>query len=114
MSDRPTNEDDATGFNVAPSRYSAQGRETIDRIRDQVGRAFIRALERGLSVHDASFVAYCEGCIIKYSDRLGLKGDASEDALKAAWYTLMRDHALGLGPDPRTYRANFQPYQRPE
>lgn len=91
--------DDATGFNVAPVRYSAHGRETIDRIRDTLG--------------DEAFIAYCRGTAMKYRDRAGLKGDAAEDAKKAQWYLQMADHVSFGAPDPRAYRAGFQPYVRP-
>jgi hypothetical protein len=91
--------DDATGFNVAPKRYSAHGRETIDRIRDVLG--------------DEGFAAYCCGTALKYRDRAGLKGDAAEDLKKAEWYEAMHACVLFGRPDPRTYRAGFQPYQRP-
>lgn len=90
--------DDNIGFHVAPVRYSTHGRETIDRIRDALG--------------DEGFVAYCQGTAMKYLDRLGLKGDASEDAAKARWYTEMAQHVLGMGPDPRRYREGFAPYVR--
>lgn len=92
--------DDATGFNVAPVRYSAHGRETIDRIRDLLG--------------DAGFIAYCRGTALKYRDRAGLKGDAAEDERKAAWYTQMAAHVAAPleHQDPRAYRAGWAPYVR--
>lgn len=90
--------DDATGYNVAPKRYSAHGRETIDRIRDALG--------------DEGFVAYCRGTAMKYRDRAGLKGDADEDVKKAVWYETMAEHVVGNGPDPRAYRVGFAPYTR--
>ncbi len=82
--------DDATGFHVAPSRYMAHGRETIDRIRDALG--------------DEGFAAYCLGAAMKYEDRAGLKGPAEEDMQKARWYRQMHDHVTTGTPDPRSYR----------
>lgn len=90
--------DDATGYTVAPVRYSAHGRETIDRIRDELG--------------DDGFVAYCRGAAMKYEDRAGLKGDAEEDRKKARWYRAMVGHVLDGTPDPRAYRAGHEPYRR--
>lgn len=95
----PGTGDDATGFTVAPVRYSAHGRETIDRIRDVLG--------------DTGFAAYCHGAAMKYEDRAGLKGDAEEDRKKARWYRAMMDHVLIGAPDPRAYRAGHEPYRRP-
>jgi hypothetical protein len=93
------NDDSTTGHDRAPVRYSAHGRETIDRIRDLLG--------------DEGFVAYCLGNALKYGDRAGLKGSESEDRLKAGWYLQMALHVRGLGPDPRTYRAEgYEHYQR--
>ncbi len=106
--------DDATGFHVAPMRYSSHGRETIDRIRDTVGDAYLDALRAGCSSADAAFVAYCAGTALKYRDRAGLKGPEDEDAKKAEWYEQMYAHVCGNGPDPRTYRQGFEPYARPE
>lgn len=40
--------DDATGFNVAPVRYSAQGRETIDQLRDAAPALFAEDVRGGL------------------------------------------------------------------
>lgn len=92
--------DSATGFDRAPDRYSAKGRETIDRIRDDLG--------------DEGFIAFCVGNAAKYEDRAGLKGSADEDMKKARWYRTMAAHVRGEGPDPRAERPNFVPYARPE
>jgi len=94
-----TAEDDPVGFQSAPVRYMATGRETIDRIRDELG--------------DEGFVAFCLGNAIKYEDRAGLKGAAEPDHLKSRWYRAMAAHVRGQGPDPRMDRPEFQPYQRP-
>jgi hypothetical protein len=91
---------DATGFSAPPRRYSAGGRETIDRIRD--------------SMTDAAFAAYCRGTAMKYRSRAGLKGPAAEDLEKARWYEEMESCVLREGPDPRRYRAGFAPYARQE
>jgi hypothetical protein len=92
-------QDDNTGFHVAPKRYSAAGRETIDRIRDLLG--------------DEGFAAYCLGSALKYEDRAGLKGDREEDLTKARWYREMHACVTEGGPDPRRYRQGFAAYQRP-
>ena len=91
--------DDATGFHVAPARYSAHGRETIDRIRDLLG--------------DDGFAAYCLGTAMKYEDRAGLKGPAEQDRQKAIWYRQMHACVTHGAPDPRAYRDGFVPYVRP-
>lgn len=88
------------GFNVAPKRYTRLGRETIDRIRDQLG--------------DAGFRAYCEGTLMRYLDRAGAKGDYDGDMEKARWYQQMVDHLDGRAEDPRSGRLGFEPYRRPE
>jgi hypothetical protein len=106
--------DDNTGFNVAPVRYNAEGREPIDRIRDRAGDWFAEALAAGCNVADAAFAVHCASCAFKYRDRKGLKGPEDEDERKAGWYTQMFDHLCGRGPDPRSYRAQHTPYARPE
>jgi hypothetical protein len=106
--------DDNTGFVVAPLRYSAAGRETIDRIRDRAGAWFAEATASGCSVADAAFAVHCMACAFKYQDREGLKGPGDEDARKAAWYLQMFNFLLGRGPDPRTSRPGFTPYAPPE
>lgn len=90
--------DDPAGFTAAPTRYTSQGRETIDRIRDQLG--------------DSGFVAFCIGNALKYEDRAGAKGNAEEDAAKARWYRNMVDHVVDGKPDPRRGRDGFKPYVR--
>jgi hypothetical protein len=92
--------DDAIGTKTAPTRYTGQGRETIDRIRDELG--------------DEGFVAWCKGNTIKYLDRAGRKGSADEDHAKAEFYRLMIAHVQGHGDDPRSKRPGFQSYVRPE
>lgn len=69
----------------------ATGREAIDIIRERLG--------------DAGFVAFCEGCALKYDLRAGLKGPAETDQDKARWYRAMAAHVRGEGPDPRSYRT---------
>jgi len=110
----PASGDDNTGFNVAPTRYSAAGRETIDRIRDQASDWLADALATGCSVADAAFAVHCASCAFKYRDRKGLKGPADEDEMKARWYEQMFEHLCGRGPDPRSYRDNYVPYTPPE
>lgn len=92
--------DDPVGFQNAPTRYTAKGRETIDRIRDELG--------------DDGFVAFCIGNAMKYEDRAGLKGDAESDLLKARWYRAMALHVTTGSADPRSGRPGFQGYRRPE
>jgi hypothetical protein len=53
-------------------RREDSGIECIDAIRAALGRE--------------GFIAYCKGQVLKYNWRAGLKGDACEDAKKAAWY----------------------------
>jgi len=89
---------DATGFTSAPERYTAHGRETIDRIRDELG--------------DAGFRAFCIGNAMKYEDRAGRKGDPEGDAEKARWYRHMAAHIDGKAEDPRSDREGFVPYKR--
>lgn len=91
-------QDSATGFDVAPKRYTAQGRETIDRIRDILG--------------DNDFIAFCLGNALKYEDRAGHKGDAGIDRDKARWYRAMMLHVGTGSPDPRSNRPGFAPYKR--
>jgi hypothetical protein len=85
-------QDDDTGFGSMPFRYSGDpsGKETIDVIREQLG--------------DEGFCAFCLGTAIKYESRAGRKGPAETDLTKALFYRMMRDHVLGLGPDPRVHR----------
>ena len=106
-------EDDATGFNVVPKRYGAQGRETIDQLRDAAGDLLKEALYAGCSHADAAFAVYCALTARKYHSRLGLKGPPEEDLQKAVWYEAMWEHVVDGGPDPRRYREGFRPYTRP-
>lgn len=55
-----------------PPHYTAGSIECIDAIRASLG--------------DEAFVAYCRGCVIKYSWRVGKKGSGEEDLKKVAWY----------------------------
>lgn len=91
--------DSVAGFDRAPDRYSAKGRETIDRIRDHLG--------------DEGFAAFCIGNAMKYEDRAGLKGDAADDQAKARWYWAMAAHVMHGAPDPRSDRPGFTSYVRP-
>jgi len=105
--------DDATGFNVVPKRYEAGGREAIDQLRDAAGEVFRRAKEAGCSEDDAAFATYCWLTSRKYHLRLGLKGPPEEDRKKADWYEEMWAHVACGEPDPRRYRADYAPYERP-
>ena len=84
------------GFNTAPERYTTQGRETIDRIRDDLG--------------DEGFRVFCAGNATKYEDRAGAKGDPEGDAAKARFYRQMVAHLDGEAEDPRSGREGFVPY----
>ena len=91
--------DSPTGTDAQPARYTrADGRETLDVIRDVLG--------------DAGFIAFCIGNAMKYEDRTGKKGDAEEDRKKARFYRQMAAHVRGEGPDPRSGRPGFVPYCR--
>ena len=96
-------DDSKTGFDRAPTRYMAQGRETIDRIRDELG--------------DAGFIAFCKGNEIKYTDRAGLKRGSDKETCfrKAYWYAAMWHHVRDPKncKDPRWGRKDFVPYERP-
>jgi hypothetical protein len=85
--------DDPTGFDAAPSRYMATGREAIDIIRERLG--------------DEAFVGFCLGNALKYELRAGHKAGAPAgvDLDKARWYREMADHVTLGTPDPRAYRA---------
>jgi hypothetical protein len=93
--------DTATGFDRRPDRYSGQERETIDRIRDELG--------------DELFIGFCLGTAMKYWDRAGRKGPKDEDLEKADWYAMMAKHVAepDLHRDPRHKRDDFVPYERP-
>lgn len=94
--------DSIAGFDRMPDRYSLHGRETIDRIRDELG--------------DDGFIAFCLGNAMKYADRSGLKGSAAEDNAKHAWYMQMAMHVEDpeSTDDPRSSRPGFKPYVRHE
>ena len=129
----PAAADDPTGFDAAPARYMATGREAIDIIRERLGVP--------------EFAAFCLGNALKYELRAGHKAvateaeldvlrteltrnlgldlddrgivvealqlwakettedRASQDLEKARWYREMADHVLFGSPDPRAYRA---------
>ena len=53
----------------------------------------IEAIEAALG--PTGFVDYCRGNAMKYIWRTGLKGDAAEDLLKAAWYCKRAAKTLG-------------------
>jgi len=57
----------------SPAHYTAGGIETID---------FIKA-----KLTKEQYEGYLLGNIIKYSSRMGLKGEAKDDAGKLHWYT---------------------------
>lgn len=115
MSDTPT------GFDRAPDRYMASGRETVDKMRDEAYVVAHNLAECGLIAHDAIdnvgdilFGYACSTHALKYQDRAGLKGDAATDAMKAIWWDEMRLHSLTGAPDPRADRPDFVPYGRLE
>lgn len=86
------------GTETAPSHYSGQREETIDRIRGMLG--------------DELFMGFCLGNVLKYDDRQGLKGDQNVDWAKAVWYSRMAAHVADPGkPDPRHKRQGFQGFK---
>ena len=106
--------DSTTGFDRAPDRYTALGRETIDRQRD-----FAHEAARTVGAEDVNeladmlFAYHCWAQVMKYEDRAGLKGDPTADRAKAEFYKAMFAHVLKGSPDPRSGRPDFTPYQRP-
>ncbi len=92
--------DQQLGYDKAPDRYMAHGRETIDTIRD--------------SMTDVEFIRYCWGTYIRYCDRLGLKDPVEVEQKKITFYRQMAQHVVDPDgvPDPRAYRADFAPYVR--
>ena len=61
-----------------PPHYTAGGIETIDFMQAKLTRE--------------EFIGYLKGNVIKYSSRLGKKGDTDVDAGKLSWYALkLRD-----------------------
>ena len=117
-------EDDNTGFNKAPARYMAHGRETCDRMRDEAHRAavklnvdfeLLRDRDEIVEMADVLFAYACDTHALKYEDRLGLKGDPTRDAKKAAFWRQMAAHVRlpKVVLDPRASRSDFVPYVRP-
>lgn len=74
-----------TGSVAAPSRYMANDRETVDRMRDLCRDEFE---EMG----DEVFSLVCRTHQMKYEDRAGLKGPRSVDLEKADWWGKMSAH----------------------
>ena len=94
------------GFDKAPRRYSAHGRETVDRMRD-----LCHAEAEGRDIDgDVLFAVACMTHALKYADRKGLKGPAQDNLDKERWRREMSLHALCGTEDPRAYRAGFAPY----
>ena len=94
--------DTEVGDDRAPARYTAHGRETIDRMRDLAHDLFGPG-----DLADVAFAFHCAATALKYSDRAGLKGDAEVDRAKASWYLDMVSAALGEAEDPRSGRPGF-------
>lgn len=86
--------DSVTGFDRAPDRYMATGKEACDVIREEFD-------------NDQLYVAWCIGSARKYELRAGHKAGESfeRDREKARWYRLEADYVLGLGPSPRAGRS---------
>lgn len=108
--------DSVAGFDRAPERYTTQGRETIDRMRD-MAHTLTDTLPsdfRGdrAKLADVMFAYHCLVTELKYQDRAGTKGDPEGDAKKAEWYHAMAMHVLAGSPDPRADRPDFVPYSR--
>lgn len=68
-----------------PAHYTAGAIECIDAIEAALGRG--------------AFIGYLRGQVLKYTWRIGLNGDAAEDAGKARWYAA-RLEALLKGAKP--------------
>lgn len=90
----PAPADDETGFDRAPSKYMAHGREAVDILRDELG--------------DQAFRWVCVGTARLYELRAGHKPgvSAETDLTKARWWRQMAAHVDGLGPDPRAGRRS--------
>lgn len=98
---------DETGFERAPDRYMAGGRETIDQVRDL---AQWLAGPKG----DRLFAAFCFFTAFIYCARAGRKGPARKDLDKARWFLQMVGHVLLQTADPRASRPTYQLYvQKP-
>jgi hypothetical protein len=129
------------GFDTVPDRYTGEGRETCDRMRDFLG--------------DEGFAAACASNVIKYTDRRGRKKTPAEvfvektrafvvehlpafvqtffglvveksfavrtddearfmrDMEKAWWWCRMYLHVQGEADDPRARRPGFAGYSKP-
>lgn len=123
LADAPNPTDTPTGWDRAPDRYMASGRETVDRMRD-LCRALVRDTldAAGLdsfdpgdlsdALGDAIFAVACDTHALKYCDRRGLKDDAQVDAQKEAFWVSMAMHIRldDVYPDPRHQREGFVPY----
>ena len=112
--------DTPDGFDRAPTRYTAKGRETIDRMRDLAHAAarefFGNAAfteEDVADLADLLFAYHCDATALKYEDREGLKDDPTKDRSKRAWYLRMAAHVRGECPNPRSERPGFVAYERP-
>jgi len=114
-----------TGFDKAPTRYMAQGRETVDRMRDRCREIVRDTLDAaGLddfdpgsltaALGDAIFAAACDTHTMKYEDRAGRKEGVPEerDMGAAGWWRQMAHHVRDPKryPDPRAERPDFQLY----
>lgn len=118
--------DSATGLDRAPHRYTAHGRETCDRMRDQcrrLAREFVLQaggdpqdvdlVARADALGDFMFAAACDTHAMKYDDRRGLKGDPEEDRVKAHFWHQMAAHVRDPSrhPDPRCGRPDHRAYE---
>jgi hypothetical protein len=65
-----------------PSHYNNGDIECIDAIHAALG--------------DEGFLAFCQGNVLKYNWRAGLKGDRLEDLKKAQWYQARMVNLLSL------------------
>lgn len=109
--------DTVDGTDRPPARYTQNGRETIDTMRDHAYEEAERQLGVGPLADllaDLLFAFHCEATALKYSDRSGSKGDATGDAKKCAFYRQMAAHVRDpkIYLDPRFQRPGFQVYTR--
>lgn len=109
--------DTVDGTDRPPARYTQNGRETLDTMRDRAHEEAERQLGPGPLADllaDLLFAFHCEATALKYSDRSGSKGDATGDAKKCAFYRQMAAHVRSPDQylDPRYQRPGFQKYER--
>lgn len=109
------------GYEAVPDRYAGNGREVVDRWRDDA-HAVADALADQVGGDDDfrarmanTLYAYALLThVTKYRLRAGAKGDPKGDEDKADFYEALARHVVhpSTHPDPRCNRPGFQPYKR--